>query len=61
MSLIWADDDQREAGGDAAPGEWRDGVYIPARQPSARRTHATLIHDFVRTLLDLRTEQLVGR
>jgi hypothetical protein len=55
MDRTWSDDPReglvREV---ARGGEWRDGVYIPARTEGSRRERNTLIHDLVRTLLDLR-------
>jgi hypothetical protein len=57
MALYWTDDRRGEESREfAAGGEWRDGVYVPPRQAGGRQSRISIIHDIVRTLLDLRTE-----
>ena len=57
MALYWSEDREGQASREySAGGEWRDGIYIPARKSGGRQTRTTLIHDIVRTLLDLRAE-----
>ncbi len=57
MALRWTDD--RETGlvrEVATGGEWRDGVYVPSENTGAREPRTTIIHDIVRTLLELRAQ-----
>ena len=62
MPLYGTEDRQGGGAGDLPPGgEWRDGVYIPSRTAGGHQGRASLLHDFVRTLLDLRTEQALSR
>ena len=55
MALHWTDDRNAcPAQEVASGGEWRDGVYIPSANADARKPRNSLLHDMVRTLLELR-------
>lgn len=40
----------------ATGGEWRDGVYLPSHNNGIQSPRNTIIHDIVRTLLELRAQ-----
>jgi hypothetical protein len=57
VALRWTDDRDtglvREV---ATGGEWRGGVYVPAQNNGSSAPRNTIIHDIVRTLLELRAQ-----
>lgn len=55
MERRWSDDPREAVVREiASGGEWRNGVYIPAKTPESRSERGSLLHDVIRALLDLR-------
>ena len=42
-------------------GAWADGVHVPAVSAGSRQALTSLLHDFMRTLLDLHLESALDR